>query len=465
MKVLVLNGSPAGDDSITLFTVKYIERFFPSCTFEVLHVGKFIKKMERDFSESAEALQNADLILFSYPVYTFLVPAQLHRFVELMKEQGIDLSGKYATQISTSKHFYDMTAHRFLEENCYDLGLRYLRGLSADMDDLLTETGRKQALDFFSRVVWSVEHGLFECPPQTPAALASVPLREQDVQPVCEKKTGKVVIVTDYGTDPAAAAPLQAMVERFRALLPFDSAVVDLQQFPFKGGCIGCFNCAATGKCFYKDGFDDYLRSNIQDSEAIVYAYTIKDHSMGYRMKLYDDRQFCNGHRTVTMGKPVGYLVHGDLSQEANLRLLMEARAQVGGNFLSGIACDTADPDREIEQLALQLTYAVTHHYEEPQNFYGVGGLKIFRDLIYQMQGLMKADHKFYKEHGFYDFPQKRKGRIIGMYAVGALMQNKTLQKKAGGKMTEGMTMPYRKVLDRAPAPKAAEKKEPVKIK
>ena len=89
-----------------------------------------------------------------------------------------------------------------------------------------------------------------------------------------------------------------------------------------------------------------------------------------------------------------------------------------------------------------------------------MGGLKIFRDLIYQMQGLMKADHKFYKQHGFYDFPQKKKGRIIGMYAVGALMQNETLRKKAGGKMTEGMTLPYRRILDRAPALSKRERSE-----
>ena len=77
-----------------------------------------------------------------------------------MKDNGIDVKDKYATQITTSKHFYDMTAHRFLEENCYDLGLRYLRGLSADMDDLMTEKGQKQAVDFFSRVVWSMENGV-----------------------------------------------------------------------------------------------------------------------------------------------------------------------------------------------------------------------------------------------------------------------------------------------------------------
>lgn len=129
MRALVLNGSPAGDESITLFTVKYLEKLYPDVTFEVLHVGQRIRQYERDFAEAGEKLQAADLILFCYPVYTFLVPAQLHRFLELMKGSGLDLMGKYAAQITTSKHFYDVTAHRFIEDNCGDLGLRYLKGL------------------------------------------------------------------------------------------------------------------------------------------------------------------------------------------------------------------------------------------------------------------------------------------------------------------------------------------------
>lgn len=32
-----------------------------------------------------------------------------------------------------------MTAHRYIQDNCADLGLRYIRGLSADMDDLTTK--------------------------------------------------------------------------------------------------------------------------------------------------------------------------------------------------------------------------------------------------------------------------------------------------------------------------------------
>ena len=54
------------------------------------------------------------------------------------------------------------------------------------------------------------------------------------------------------------------------------------------------FNCAATGKCIYKDGFDDFLQ---QYSNQMQYMHFPLDHSMG-SIKMYDDRQFCNGHRT-----------------------------------------------------------------------------------------------------------------------------------------------------------------------
>lgn len=102
-----------------------------------LNVGQHIKAYEKDFSEAAEAIKHADLIIFSYPVYAFIVPSQLHRFIEILKASGLNLSGKFVTQVTTSKHFYDVTAHRFIQENCQDLGMKYIKGISAEMDDLL----------------------------------------------------------------------------------------------------------------------------------------------------------------------------------------------------------------------------------------------------------------------------------------------------------------------------------------
>ena len=128
MNILIINGSPAGDDSITLQTVRYLRKLFPGHEWLKLNAAPKLKALERDFTEAKELLQRAELLLFAYPVYTFLAPAQLHRFIALVKESGVDLRGKAATQISTSKHFYDVTAHEYIRLNCADLGLRYLRG-------------------------------------------------------------------------------------------------------------------------------------------------------------------------------------------------------------------------------------------------------------------------------------------------------------------------------------------------
>ena len=444
MNILVINGSPKGKYSITLQTVNYLEKKFQGHTFTVLNAGQTIRAVEKDFTKSRDMLTAADAIIFSYPVYTFVAPCQLHRFIELIKADGVDISGKPTTQITTSKHFYDVTAHKYIEDNCYDLGLKYVKGLSADMDDLLTEEGREVAEKFFAHFLWCCENEIFEIRAERSSNYQPKPATTCES---IEKANRDVVIITD-NTDPNSN--LARMIERFRAKLPYESRIVNIAEYPFTGGCLGCFNCAVSAKCVYKDGFDEFLRNNIQKADSIVYAFTVKDHSMGARFKMYDDRNFCNGHRTVTVGMPVGYLVSGELSAEENLRTIIEARAEVGHNFLAGVATDEHDPNREIDALAKQLDYALTYKYVPTQNFYGVGGMKIFRDLIYLMQGMMRADHKFYKKGGYYkDFPQKHKGTILKMYLVGMLLSNDKIKSKMGNAMNEGMIMPYKKMFEK----------------
>ncbi len=528
MNILVINGSPKGSYSITLQTVLYLEKQFPEHHFQILHAGQRIRAFAKDFSDAAQQLVQADLILFSYPVYTFIAPSQLHHFIALMKQSGVSLRGKFVTQITTSKHFYDVTAHRYIQDNCQDMGMKFIRGLSADMDDLLSDKGRSDARKFFRYVLWCIKHDSFEPLPAHGTAAAHMPVhvpggvstdtasagpaqtctesaasescsqadtgqaasenssqtgteqtasegcsqagtgsaasescsqtgteqtasesRSQTAAAPAPKKTvhGRdVVIVTDCRPEDAQ---LQGMIARFRAVLPLRSRVVNIREYPFSGGCLGCFNCAVSGKCIYKDQFDEFLRNDIQGGAAIIYAFSIEDHSMGWVFKQYDDRQFCNGHRTVTMGMPMGYLISGDYSKEFNLQMIVEGRAEVGGNFLAGVATDEADPDTAIDRLAKTLVYSLRRHYSQPQNFYGVGGMKIFRDLIFLMQGMMKADHAFYKEHGQYDFPQKKMGTVLKMYLVGALLSAPKIKSKMGNKMNEGMLAPYKKAIEK----------------
>ena len=322
--------------------------------------------------------------------------------------------------------------------------MRYVRGLSADMDDLPTEKGQKEAENFWQHFCWCVEHNYAEpdlmvTPEYTPVAATAVEENTAD-------KPGDVVIVADLNDENSR---LSGMIERFRAQLPYRTRLINLRKVEIMGGCLGCFHCATDGKCIYKDGFDEFLRSQIQTAQAMVFAFEIRDHAMGSLFKMYNDREFCNGHRTVTVGMPVGYLVSGCYSAETNLQTIIEGRSQVGGNPLAGVATDEWDTDAQIDQLAASLAYMIGNQHTEPQNFYGVGGMKIFRDLIYVMRGMMKADHRFYKSQGHYDFPQRKVGTIVKMYLVGALISSPKIRSKMGNSMNEGMIAPYRKVIEK----------------
>lgn len=406
MNILVINGSPGGDNSITLYTALYLEKLFPEHNFSYLNAAQKIRSLEKDFSPANQELESADLIIFSYPVYTFIAPSQLHMFIRLMKQQiengNLNVAGKAASQITTSKHFYDITAHNYIRDNCFDMKLNFVPGISADMDDLLKKKGQSQAESWFRHLVWSIGNGIFESPRShadvKPVEKIDVPKRTEE-----PKKDKDIVILVDSSnTNPT----LEAMVERFRAKIPYTTRTVDLGTFPFKGGCLECFRCAPEGKCIYRDGFEDLLRNGIQKADCIIEAFNITEHSMGVRFKMYDDRQFCNGHRTVTSGMPMGYIITGNLDAEENLRMILDGRSQVGGNYIAGIAANRDDPEKEVDNLAANLAYVLENGFEQSPNFLGIGGMKIFRDLIYLMRGMMRANHRFYKSHGLYDdFP------------------------------------------------------------
>ena len=440
MKFLIINGSPKGKYSCTLHTLLYLQKIYKEHNFDILDVGKQIKSLEKDFSKAIDMINNCDAIIFSYPVYTFIAPSQLHRFIELLKENNVNLENKFVTQVTTSKHFYDMTAHKYIEENCYDLKMKYVKGLSADMEDLAKQQGQIDAVDFFNYFVNCINNDIYEI----------IPNRNINVinDYICdnietkEKKDKEIVIVADILENDFN---LKNMINDFCNKIDYKTRVVNIREFPFSGGCLGCFNCAGDGKCIYKDNFDTFLRENIQKADAIVIAFTIKDHSMGARFKMYDDRQFCNGHRTVTEGMPFGYIVNGDYENEFNLKTIVEAKAEVGHNFLAGVGYNK----ETINSMINKLTYAIENKYVQPRNFYGVGGMKIFRDLIWIMRGIMKADHVFYKKHGVYDFPQKKRSQMLLMCLLGSLVRNKKIKQKMGNKFNEGMIAPYKKVLNK----------------
>lgn len=455
MKVLVISGSPKGTNSITLQSVNFLNEYFQEDTFDTLHIGSQHKKQTSDEAINAvvSSLGHYDLLLFAYPVYTFLAPYQLHDWIYKFKKAVISQAPfqMFVTQVTTSKHFFDMTAHRYIEENMADIGFTTIRGLSHDMDDLLTTKGQNELVAFFNYVKFSMSLGQS----LQKSFIEPHPIKGYVHDPATPQKAKSKHFDTLILTDAAETdTSLLHMIDGFRSLYPGQTRTININSIRIDGGCLGCFKCSTDGTCVYKDRFDDYLRTQIQSAHALVYAFTIKDHSMGPRFKLYDDRQFCNGHRTVSVGMPIAYIISGNYSQEINLKTVIEARAEVGHTLLTDIATDES-PTRDETTLRLlhlseQLNYALENKLVLPQNFYGIGGMKIFRDLIYVMKGLMKADHKFYKKHGIYDFPQKQWKRRLLMDFIGLLMSVPSIRNKATKQMNQVILKPYKKVVRKA---------------
>lgn len=446
MKVLVLNGSPKGQKSVTLCSVKYLEKVFAKDSFAVLDVGAQIKAYEREdkLNMLKNEISNADLIVLSYPIYTFLAPAQLHRLFEIAFENGINFGDKYVCQLTSSKRFYDVTAHGTIKKIVADLQGKYVGGLSQDMEDLTTKKGRDTLTEWWKFVRYQVENDIYE---KIERASGEQYFYERKLgSPQGKSRQKRVLVVTDA----KEGSSLENMTADFGASLKYEIEVFNLREFKFKCGCLGCLKCTQSGVCAVNDGFADILNGKINKADAVLMAFNITNHSISSMFKTFFDRQFVNGHRPVTAGKPTGYIVSGKLSSEDVLKEYLDAKSAVGGNYNCGIVCDERNTEQDIIALAKRLEYALDNELAPEHNFYEVGGMKIFRDMIWIMRGLMRADYEFYKKNELLDFPQKKRGQMVLMKLLGKLLASKSLNKKMPDMMSTGMLMPYQKVINQA---------------
>lgn len=418
MNVVVLNGSPGGLQGRTAQYVKYLEQRFPEHRFQTVEVARRIHQLERDrgaFDAVISLARDADLVLWAFPVYVMLVPAQLKRFIELVFERAPRaLVGKVTGSLSTSAHHYDHTAHDYMEGICADLGMPTVRGFSAGGEDLLTERGRRDVVAWMRELVLTAAGEVTVDVPPPPVEWSAPRYEPTLTLPEVRRSARRVLIISD--ADPGDDN-LERMIDVFTRSVPAQVDRLELRQLRLDGGCLGCMTCSDDGRCCYRDDFAQAFATRVLPADVIVYAGRVRDRSLSARMKIFIDRYFMNGHRPVTQGKLMGFLVSGPLSRLATLREVLDAHVEVCGCQRLGVVTDeSADADattRQLVGLARATGRWLDAPWFRPPTFRGWAAMKNFRDLVYSHRGLMTADHRYYKDHGLYDFPQRRLGNWL----------------------------------------------------
>ena len=456
MKILVLNGSPKGETSVTMQYVRYLQKVLPEYEFHMEHIAHGIRQIENNdgrFEEILSQVREADGVLWAFPLYVCLAHANYMRFVELITERGAQsaFAGKYAAALTTSIHFFDNTAHAWMRAVCDDLGMRYCGFFSPGMSDLTTAAGQRQLAEFGRGFLHSIETGL-------PTQRLYAPVRGQSPVytpgPAGAKSAAggkRVLLITDENP---GDENLRRMTQRFVEACADPVEVVRLADARIKGGCLGCLKCGYNNQCVYggSDDIQSLYNDKIRSADIIVLAGALQGRFLSARFKTFVDRRFLNTHQPQMVGKQLAYLISGPLGQNHNVVEVLQAIAELDRANLAGIVTDECDDsaamDAVLDSLSLRLAELAEAGYVPPKTFLGVGGMKVFRDEIYgPLRSVFRADHKFFKKHGYYDFPQKNIGTRLSNVLMGVLNCIPPFRKKVQAEMTSFMLMPYQRIV------------------
>lgn len=295
----------------------------------------------------------ADLELWAFPVYYFLVHAHLKRFIELVFEQEANkaFAGQYSAAISTSSHLYDRTAHEYVHGVYEDMGMLWLGSFSAHMMDLTSEKKRRSLEAFFRHRLDQVAGQGPVLPTYSPVKQHTFeyhpgPLRGQTLDGLGSPRS---VVVTDQTLGDRNQ---NAMVDRFVEVFPGPSEVVKLRDLENKASCQGCLQCAYDNQCVFegKDRFPDFHRTTVETAEILVFAGSIKYRYLSSRWKTYIDRIFFENHRPMLRDRQVPILVSGPLRQVSNLREISTAYVEVQMANLVVVVTDEVDTSTRLDE-------------------------------------------------------------------------------------------------------------------
>lgn len=293
---------------------------------------------------------------------------------------------------------------------CEDLNMWFVDGLSQDIIDLMEKKRRQDLRTFADNFFVVIEKKYATARHFLPMTFSDFVYEPSSPERKIGTMGKRIVVLTDAHD---ANTNLGQMINRFKQSFATEIEVINLNDIRIKGGCLGCMRCGYEYKCMQKDGFVEFYNNRVKTADIIVFAGEVRGRYLSSKWKEFYDRAFFWNHTPSLVGKQLGYLISGPISQTPNPIQNLEASSTARqdanhAGFITAECGHSAELDAQLSSFAERLVGYSEKGYVRPQDFLAIEGHKVFRDNIRgRLRMIWQTDHRYYKKHGKYDFPQR----------------------------------------------------------
>lgn len=384
MKILVLSESPKNKTSVTLNTIKILEKMTTFSTkdeFTELLVGNGFYK-----DNVAEEIRKADFVIFCSSLFHFFVPTEVIMFFdELEKHIGQDLKDKPVTFFSTSSLLMDPEAHSYMERRLKLMGARYIRGLSIRDYSVLSPEGKEEMANWF--------HYARSC------ALGENEKFKDDQSQV-------VFIDATDGKNQKINESMQKIESDFNNL-----GVNKIKKFALRdykiNPCQACTYCYSMYECMIKDDFKPLTEEVYPNTDIIVTFGELQDGLLGKTHKIWLDRHVKFGLHPTDEEIIFAYVIDSSKAgkyDQFNMNIHEGALNNFNKNYHLGIwDAENLDGLSEMCEDAVKV-----YNYElYPQiNMYSQGANFIFKNIAWNIQKMAPKNYNYYAKNNGYALPE-----------------------------------------------------------
>ncbi|MDD3877818.1 MAG: NAD(P)H-dependent oxidoreductase [Bacteroidales bacterium] len=398
MNILVINGSPQKEKSVTLHYVLFIKKFLNQHDFTFLHISDFDKP---NFECIKDKIIKADAIIWSFPVYFFSIPAQLKFIIEQIFDNGLDtyFKGKYASAVSTSIKLYDSMAHKYIHAISEQMGLLFFDGFSAEINDIFNKKERERlkqyALTFTDFALSKKQiHPSFSYVQKAMPPLYDAPKKASEN--LFQGLNNALVLYTNDFYNSETHESLYLLKQH-----SVKGHYINFSEEKF-GFCTGCLQCGYDNKCSRNDGFDIFFKTYTTHADPLIFIIEARDLIISHKWKIFIDRIFFNGHIPMFQNKRAGIIITGTMPDYSIVVPYLELWCKAHGATLCGTVIKELSKNHFESDLSSLLSKIDTHiknNYISPPSSESITVKHIVSSYVnLDLKPIFYADKTYYKK-------------------------------------------------------------------